>query len=324
MTQKELYSTGEAAKLLNVSRSTISRKFDRGVFSGKQNPITGERFISRESLVAFMNQYHLVVGTLDEEEEKKKSIVLGTSDDNLFSVFQMIFKDDNRLEVKRWSHGGDLLLWCSRNPPDLLVIDEELPEIAAEVVIQSLRRQQEQKGGKILCFAERSNMNRCLEWGADEALTKEGLDREELRERLYSFLELPERQQEIAQAFGHQRMQPRLSVHFPARIEVYRVKSPSQRYQGQAVVENIGPGGAYLSGIKIDGGMIPCEPFRIVLETDQGPLKNWRAHCKVIRFQSNGFLTAGVQFINLSESSLRIIQALLHRRTNTEQGYRDI
>ena len=309
MIRKALYSTGEAAQLLNISRATISRKFDQGMISGKRNPITGERFISRESLVAIMNQYSLPLETLDIEE--KKSIFLGTSDDYLFSLLQTTFNDDNRVEVKRWSHGGDLLVWCSRNHPDLLVIDEELSDIPAEQVIQSLRRQEEQKGIKILCVAKRSNMNRCLEWGADEALTKEGLDREELGERLYSFLELLDKQQEIGQKFEHQRMQPRLSVHFPARIEVYRVESPYQRYQGQAVVKNIGPGGAYLSEIRIDGGRIPCEPFRIFLETDQEPLKNWRAHCKVIRVQSNGFLTAAVQFIELSKLNLGMIQALL-------------
>ena len=59
MTLKQYYTTGEAAELLQISRSTISRKFDRGAFFGKKNPITGERMISRESISAFMNQYDL-------------------------------------------------------------------------------------------------------------------------------------------------------------------------------------------------------------------------------------------------------------------------
>jgi DNA-binding response OmpR family regulator len=310
--QKDLYSTGEAATLLNISRSTISRKFDRGVLSGKKNPITGERLISRESLVAFVDHYKLLLEKLDIEE-KKKNIFLGTSDDSLLSLLELIFKEDKRVELKRWSHGGDLLLECSRNPPDLLVIDQELSDIPAEVVIQSLRRQQETKRIKMLCFVEKNNINRCLEWGANEGLTKDGACREELGNRLYSFLQFSEKHEEMPQAFEHQRMQSRTIVRFPAKIELYRVKSPYQRYQGQATVVNIGIGGAYLSGITFEGGRIPCEPFRIVLETEQEPLGNWRAHCKVIRFQSNEVLTAGVQFLNLSESSLEMIQTLLHR-----------
>jgi len=315
MIPKDHYSTGEAAQLLNISRSTISRKFDRGVFSGRKNPITGERFISRESLVAFADRYKFLLETLDIQEERK-SIFLGTSDDYLFSLVQSIFKDDKRVEVKRWSHGGDLLLDFSRTPPDLLLIDQELSDISAEVVIQSLRRQQKHKRSKILCLAERSNINRCLEWEADEALIKEEAGLEELGKRLYSLLHFSEKHEEMPHVFDHQRMQPRASVHFPARIEVYRVNSPSQRYHGKAVVQNIGLGGAYLSGIKIEGGRIPSEPFRIVLETEQGPLRNWRVHCKVIRFQSNGVLTAGVQFMNLSESSLEMLRALLQRAPN--------
>jgi hypothetical protein len=123
-------------------------------------------------------------------------------------------------------------------------------------------------------------------------------------------LELSEKQQEMGQTFEHQRRCPRISVHLPARIELYRVKSPYQRHQGQTVVEDISRDGAYLSGIEIEEGGIPCEPFRILLEMNQEPLKNWRAYCKVARFQSNGFLTAGVQVIKLSKLNLGMIQAL--------------
>jgi len=70
MIHKGFYSTGEAAKLLNISRSTITRRFDQGTISGKKNPIQRERFISRESLVALMNQYNLPLVTLETEEKK--------------------------------------------------------------------------------------------------------------------------------------------------------------------------------------------------------------------------------------------------------------
>ncbi len=40
-------STGEVSRLLAglISRSTVTRLFDRGVFDGRVNPITGERQI---------------------------------------------------------------------------------------------------------------------------------------------------------------------------------------------------------------------------------------------------------------------------------------
>lgn len=82
MTSKDFLTTGEAAKLVDISRSTISRNFDKGIFQGKKNPITGERFISRESLISFLKQYNLPFDALVLE---KKKILLGSADDHLFS-----------------------------------------------------------------------------------------------------------------------------------------------------------------------------------------------------------------------------------------------
>ena len=59
-------------------------------------------------------------------------------------------------------------------------------------------------------------------------------------------------------------------------------------------------------------GYIPAEPFRILLEVNQAPLENWRAHCKVIRLQSNGSLAAAVQFVRLSKANLKVIERIAH------------
>ncbi len=307
MVSKEFYSTGEAAELLNISRSTVSRKFDRAMILGEKNPITGERRISRESLLALAKRYNLPIEGLSLE---KKEILLGTADDRLFSRFQKIFGKDDRVKVERENYGGDVLVSCSKERPDLLVIDEELLDIPTAEVIRSLRRREEQKRLKILCLTGGQNAKRALGWGADEAFRKETLDQKDLIERIYSLLELSKRQPEIPQTFDHQRRWLRVPIHLPARIEVYRLKAPNRRDPGKAVVENISCGGAHLSEIEVESGQIPCEPFRILMEVDRRPLKGWRAHCKVARLQANGSLTAGVQFVKLSKSNFEMIQAI--------------
>jgi hypothetical protein len=147
MTAKDFLSTGEAAKLVEISRSTISRNFDKGIFQGKKNPITGERLISRESLIAFMRQYNL---PLDAFSMEKKKILLGTADDNLHSLVQRTFADDERVEIEKVAFGGDVLIRASKTHPDLLIIDEELPDIACAEAIRALRRMEELQDLKIL------------------------------------------------------------------------------------------------------------------------------------------------------------------------------
>ena len=307
MTSQEFLSTGEAAKLVSISRSTISRDFDKGILQGRKNPITGERFISRESLISFLKQYNLPYDALILE---KKKALLGTADDALFSLAQRILSEDDRVEVERVVFGGDILTWCSKNHPDLLIVDEELSDIPSSEVIRSLRRMEELQDLKIICCGKTRSAGRCLEWGANEALAKEGLTQEDLARTIYSFLNLPEEVTEEDQAFNHQRRWPRLGIHLPLNLGVYPLRTPYRRNSGTALMENISLGGAYLSGLQLDGGVIPCEPFRLLLTADQEPLRDWRAHCKMVRLQSNGTLAAGVQFTRVPKASMKIIQAL--------------
>ena len=112
MTSKEFLTTGEAAKLVNISRSTMSRNFDKGIFQGKKNPITGERLISRESLINFMKQYNLPVDSLAAE---KKRVLVGSPDDQFFSLLQTTLSEDDRVELERVVYGGDVLISCSKS-----------------------------------------------------------------------------------------------------------------------------------------------------------------------------------------------------------------
>jgi excisionase family DNA binding protein len=57
MSDSEYLSTGEAAKVLGISRSTVARRFDEGALRGKAHPITGERLISNESITHFFEDH---------------------------------------------------------------------------------------------------------------------------------------------------------------------------------------------------------------------------------------------------------------------------
>jgi excisionase family DNA binding protein len=143
MLPKEFYTTGEAAELLRISRSTISRKFDRGGISGKKNPITGERLVARESLITFLKEHNLPIEALIIE---KKRVLVVTTDDGFFFLIQKIFGEDNRVKAERESYGRDVLARCSKGKLNLLVIDEKFPDISSADLVRALRGQEEQKG----------------------------------------------------------------------------------------------------------------------------------------------------------------------------------
>jgi CheY-like chemotaxis protein len=308
MVLKEYYSTGEAAQLLGISRSTISRKFDLGVLSGKKNAITGDRSISRQSIEALMKLYNIPPETLGPE---KKRIFVSTHDDDLFSILSRTLEKDPYLRIEKLSLATGVLNECIEKRPDLLVIDGTLPNQPWREIIHTLREIEELKDLRILCLAEPQRVDRYLMWGADDVWSKGPIEEQDLKERLYSLLNI---QKEIAvadESFKHQRRWPRKTVRLPAKLWVYPLRAPSLREPGEATVENISGGGAFLSQIQLNSGVFPCEPFRVFLRIDQASIKNWRAHCKVVRLlPTDQSLTAGVQFVRLPKSSLRMIEAL--------------
>jgi len=50
-------STGEAAKMLGIARSSVIRYLAKGILAGEQRPITNLRRIKKESVLALLEKY---------------------------------------------------------------------------------------------------------------------------------------------------------------------------------------------------------------------------------------------------------------------------
>ncbi|MBI4774884.1 MAG: helix-turn-helix domain-containing protein [Deltaproteobacteria bacterium] len=306
---KPYLTTGEAAVLLGISRSTISRKFDQGILKGKKNPITGERLVSRKSVEAFMKQYDLPLHALTGG---KKIVVVGTSDEQLQNAIQQSLKGIDSIEFDHVLFGTDALLHCSKRRADLLVIDDRLPDISGEEVIKAVRRTKEHGEVKIVYCTFDSEAVTLSDSEVYVVHVGKKLNKSLLKEQILAALELthhpeiPERAPEF-----ERRLWPRIFVNIPAEIETYLVNRRETRQLGTAVVRNLSQGGAYLDKIKLEEGMIPAEPFRMVLRFEGQPLKEWSADCKVLRLQSNGSLAAGLQFMNISRDDQKRVEALI-------------
>jgi CheY-like chemotaxis protein len=175
-----------------------------------------------------MKQFNLPVDNLSLE---KKRILVGTSDDHLFSQLQRVLSEDERVELERAGFGGDVLISCSKTLPDLLILDEELADIPCMEIIRSLRRMTtDQPGLKILCSAKSRNSRRCVEWGADEALPRESSDPEEWGRMIYTFLNIPRsypKRKQTTNTRGDGKDEPSSSL----KIGIYSIRTPYRRKQ---------------------------------------------------------------------------------------------
>jgi CheY-like chemotaxis protein len=306
---KDYVSTGEAAEILSISRSTVSRRFDAGLFRGKLNPITGERLISRDSIFEFIQENDLPIESADLR--RRRVLVVSPCRDKATTTLKSVFKTDARVEIVALEHGADALILCSQNPPALLVVDAKLADIDAKNLIHALRRREELRHTRILlAVAGPADEPGVAQMGADACMTWAELGETGAEESVYRLIGLTQREEPPSQDGAHHRRWSRYPVNVPGRIGIYRLNAPREHSWGRAIVRNISRGGAYLSKIELDSKSIPAEPFRMLLEIDAEPLGEVRAHCQVVRMQCNGSLSAGVQFVRISRTGLEKIVAL--------------
>jgi hypothetical protein len=254
--------------------------------------------IDRESLLDFVKQHDLPV---DMPATAGKAILLASRDCRLVAGVKRVLSDDTRLRCQQTHSGADTLIACSGETPDLLVVGQDFNDLAAEQVIRSLRRQKQWQTLKILCCVRNEQPQACIEWGATAALSQdEWSDDDNLRQSIRELVGLSGPEQPDTESFEHFRKHPRIPVNMPARAGIYRLNAPRHHIWGNAVVRNISEGGAYLSPLTLEDERLPAEPFRVLLEIDEAPLRNWKAYCQLIRLQANGSLRAGLQFVKLS------------------------
>jgi len=307
MDNSDSISTGEAARCIGVSRSTLIRKFDAGEIEGHRNPVTGVRQVFVSSVVKFMRTRGLPT---DKLFTGLRRIVLAAGNRYLHSAVMEICSRDARLDLRSFSRGSDALAVCSRECPDLFLVGDDLPDIACSDVVDSLRRQADLKGTKILCYATQKDACACRESAADVCMDETDLDSPRaLTRQIYGLLCLSPGAEPKGER-GHRRWH-RTAVEIPARVDIYRRGSQrSKRPSGKGILRNASMGGAFVSDLSFEGGL-PGTPFRVLLRTDSGMLRNWQAYCQLVRLESNGTLSAGLRFVRMSKPARERLHQLV-------------
>jgi len=133
---KEVYSTGEAAKVCKVSQQTIIRCFDAGKLEGFYVPGSRFRRIPRESLLKFMKENGIPTSNLDSG---KRKVLVVDDEAEIVDLLVDSLERDGRFEVKTAATGYDAGLLTQQFRPHIIVLDYMLPDINANVVCKTIR-----------------------------------------------------------------------------------------------------------------------------------------------------------------------------------------
>jgi len=133
---KEVYSTGEAAKICRVSQQTIIRCFDAGKLQGFYVPGSRFRRIPRDALTKFMRENGIPLTNLDSG---KKKILVVDDEPDIVEMLVDALQRDGRFEVKTASCGYDAGILTQQFQPDAIVLDYMLQDINADVVTKAIK-----------------------------------------------------------------------------------------------------------------------------------------------------------------------------------------
>ncbi len=190
LSAKQIFTTGEAAEVCQLSQQTIIRCFDSGRLQGFRVPGSRFRRIPREGLIRFMRENDIPVDRL--RSGGKRRILVVDDDPQMLELFEDVFSRDSRLDVRTAATGYDAGVVTEQFRPDLMVLDYMLPDINGNVVCKTVRKNQELADMKIIIVSgvvKQDEIEDLLKAGADE-FVKKPFNIEKLLERIHALLEL--------------------------------------------------------------------------------------------------------------------------------------
>jgi two-component system OmpR family response regulator len=169
---KDVYTTGEAAKICKVSQQTIIRCFDNGQLKGFRVPGSRFRRIPREHLFQFMRDNGIPTDAL---ESGRRKLLIVDDDEELVELIRDVFEKDGRFDIRTANNGFDAGMLVKEFRPDLVVLDVMLPDINGKEVCQRVRRDGTLDEVRIICISgmvEQDKVADLREAGADDFMQK--------------------------------------------------------------------------------------------------------------------------------------------------------
>jgi excisionase family DNA binding protein len=186
---KELFTTGEAAGICQVSQQTIIRCFDAGRLEGFRVPGSRFRRIPRESLIKFMKANSI---PLDGMESGKKKVLIVDDDAEIVDLLVEVLTRDGRFDIKTATSGYEAGIHTQQFRPDCILLDYMLPDVNGNVVCHTIRKNPEFENIKIIIVSgviKQDEIDQLLKSGAQDFI-KKPFDINDLLKRICITLEM--------------------------------------------------------------------------------------------------------------------------------------
>jgi len=175
---KEVLTTGEVAKICNVTIRTVIKWFESGKLKGYKIPASKDRRIPRAELVRFMREHGMPLQAL--EDSRVRRVLIADDEKKIVELLAEELVGDRYLEIRTAFSGWEAGLALADFKPHLVILDYNLGDMDGLEVIRMIRKNESLGHTKVLLvsgFLTEERGQEILEEGADAFLRKPfGLD----------------------------------------------------------------------------------------------------------------------------------------------------
>lgn len=183
---KEVFTTGEVARICKISQQTVIRCFDGGRLKGFRVPGSRFRRVPRNELLAFMKANNIPPENLDALDDDRRRVLIVDDDPEIVDLLIEIVGRDDRFEVKSAGNGFDAGALTKAWRPDVVLLDYMLPDINGNIVCRRIKSDPELSHTRILIIsgaASSAEVQDLLNAGAD-GFVKKPFDNDALLEQI--------------------------------------------------------------------------------------------------------------------------------------------
>jgi excisionase family DNA binding protein len=162
LADKQVFTTGEAARVCNLSQQTIIRCFDRGRLTGFKVPGSRFRRIPRAELVRFMQDNSIPLERL--AAVRRRALALGKLEGPLAALARPS-DAGAALDVRAADNPFDAGALLASFRPHVVIITDSATGFDLDLVVRRVRSSEENAGVKIVALGARSG-------GAREAVAR--------------------------------------------------------------------------------------------------------------------------------------------------------
>ncbi len=169
---KDVFTTGQVAKICNVAPRTVSKWFDNGQLKGYRIPGSKDGRIPAEDLIAFMKSHGIPLNGL---AGNTANIIILDTDTTFTDTLSQGLISLGGLAPQCVTTAFAAGLAIESNRPDLLIVDINVPGVQFEQLAQDIRRSENLDSTRLIATGnnlDEESGKRLVQAGYDSVLPK--------------------------------------------------------------------------------------------------------------------------------------------------------